>query len=70
MVREVLQSAGHETDLAADGLSALASIQEREPDLLVLDVVMPGMSGLDSLSRREVEPVHRAHPDPDAHGAG
>ena len=47
MVREVLQSAGHETDLAADGLSALASIQEREPDLLVLDLVMPGMSGLD-----------------------
>ena len=47
MVREVLQSAGHETDLAPDGLSALASIQEREPDLLVLDLVMPGMSGLD-----------------------
>ena len=47
MVREVLQSAGHEADLAADGLSALASIQEREPDLLVLDLVMPGMSGLD-----------------------
>ena len=29
MVREVLHSAGHETDLAADGLAALASIQER-----------------------------------------
>ena len=47
MVREVLASAGHEVDLAPDGLSALASIQEREPDLLVLDLVMPGMSGID-----------------------
>src|SRR5678809_889119 len=47
MVREVLQSAGHEADLAADGLSALASIQEREPELLVLDLVMPGMSGIE-----------------------
>jgi two-component system alkaline phosphatase synthesis response regulator PhoP len=47
MVREILVSAGHEVDLAPDGLSALASIQEREPDLLVLDLVMPGMSGLD-----------------------
>ena len=47
MVREILQSAGHEADLAPDGLSALASIQEREPDLLVLDLVMPGMNGLD-----------------------
>lgn len=47
MLREVLASAGHEVDLAPDGLSALASIQEREPDLLVLDLVMPGMSGIE-----------------------
>ncbi|MFN2400544.1 MAG: response regulator [Gemmatimonadaceae bacterium] len=47
MVREILVSAGHEVGLAPDGLSALASIQEREPELLVLDLVMPGMSGLE-----------------------
>lgn len=47
MVREVLASAGHEVNLAPDGLSALAAIEEREPDLLVLDLVMPGMSGID-----------------------
>jgi PleD family two-component response regulator len=47
MVREVLASAGHEVSLAPDGVSALALIQEREPDLLVLDLVMPGMSGID-----------------------
>jgi PleD family two-component response regulator len=47
MVREVLASGGHEVELAADGLSALASVQEREPDMLVLDLVMPGMSGIE-----------------------
>lgn len=47
MLREVLGSAGHEVELAPDGLSALASIQEREPDLLVLDLIMPGMSGIE-----------------------
>ena len=47
MVREVLQSAGHEVELAGDGLSALEAIQEREPDLLVLDHMMPGMSGFE-----------------------
>lgn len=47
MLREVLASAGHEVNLAPDGLSALASIQEREPDLLVLDLVMPGMTGIE-----------------------
>lgn len=47
MERDILASAGHEVDVAPDGLSALASIQEREPDLLVLDLVMPGMSGIE-----------------------
>lgn len=47
MVREILASAGHEVHLAPDGLSALAAIQSREPELLVLDLVMPGMSGIE-----------------------
>ncbi|HJU90536.1 MAG TPA: response regulator [Gemmatimonadaceae bacterium] len=47
MVREVLESAGHEVSLAPDGIAALIRIQEREPDLLVLDLVMPGMTGID-----------------------
>lgn len=56
MLREVLASAGHEVDLAPDGLSALASIQEREPDLLVLDLVIPGMSGLDVCRALKLNP--------------
>jgi PleD family two-component response regulator len=47
MVQEVLESAGHEVNLAPDGLTALSAIQEREPDLLVLDLVMPGMTGIE-----------------------
>jgi PleD family two-component response regulator len=47
VVRDILESAGHEVALAADGMTALASIQQREPDLLVLDLIMPGMSGFE-----------------------
>lgn len=47
MVRDVLQSAGHEVALAPDGLSALAAAQAREPDLLILDLAMPGMTGVE-----------------------
>ncbi|HEY7877703.1 MAG TPA: response regulator, partial [Gemmatimonadaceae bacterium] len=47
MVREILASAGHEVHLAPDGPSALAAIQSREPALLVLDLIMPGMSGIE-----------------------
>jgi PleD family two-component response regulator len=47
MVRDLLESSGHEIGLAADGPSALAALQAREPDLLILDLNMPGLSGYD-----------------------
>ncbi len=45
MVRDLLESSGHEIGLAADGPSALAAVKAREPDLLILDLNMPGLSG-------------------------
>jgi len=47
MVREVLTSAGHEVDTAPNGARALEAIEQREPDLLILDLIMPGMSGIE-----------------------
>lgn len=41
----LLRVAGHEVASAADGRQALACVSEREPDLIVLDLWMPGMSG-------------------------
>jgi two-component system response regulator MprA len=41
-----LRVAGFETDVAHDGLQALASIGRRPPDAVVLDVLMPQMDGL------------------------
>jgi CheY-like chemotaxis protein len=48
MVRALLASSGHEVGLVPDGRAALDAVQEREPDLLLLDVMMPRMSGLDA----------------------
>ena len=51
-----LESDGHETRAAANGVEALARIAERRPDLLLLDVMMPGKSGWDvcaELRRRD-----------------
>ena len=42
-----LQSAGYEVTEVADGLAALASETARANDLLVLDLMMPGMDGLE-----------------------
>lgn len=42
-----LRQAGYEVRAFEDGLSALASARDEVPDLALLDVTMPGMSGLD-----------------------
>jgi len=51
-----LTSLGHIVVAVADGAAAVRSCQEQRPDLAVLDVMMPGMSGLDAvrLIRAEV----------------
>ena len=55
LVRDVLELEGHDIIEAPDGPSALALVDSDDPALMVLDIMMPGMSGLDVLRtlRRE-----------------
>ncbi|QSB16451.1 response regulator [Natronosporangium hydrolyticum] len=45
-----LTRSGFEVDTAADGESALGRIRDTPPDLVLLDILMPGLSGLDVLA--------------------
>ncbi len=45
-VRRALEHRGHRVTLAEDGLAALAALGEGEFDLLLTDIVMPGMDGI------------------------
>lgn len=44
-----LRRAGFATDTAVDGMSALAMVTESQPDVVLLDWMMPGLSGLETL---------------------
>lgn len=47
VVRRYLSRAGHRVLEAADGPSALAAVHQQDPDLVVLDLMLPGIDGLD-----------------------
>ena len=58
--RRVLEQAGYQVVEAEDGLSALERFAVEKPDLVLLDLVMRGMYGLDVLAKlREMDPEAR-----------
>ena len=56
MLRDLFRSVGHEVALAADGAAALQAIEEREPDLVILDHSMPALTGMDVCRRMKANP--------------
>jgi DNA-binding response OmpR family regulator len=49
VVARYLERAGYATATAGDGLEALRLVEERRPDLIVLDLMLPGLGGLEVL---------------------
>jgi two-component system NtrC family sensor kinase len=49
LINRILPAGGYESALATDRESALSSIQQRQPDLILLDFQLPGASGLEIL---------------------
>ena len=60
LARDYLEKAGFRVLTAADGATALASARREHPDLIVLDLMLPAMDGLDvirSLRRESDVPI-------------
>jgi putative two-component system response regulator len=57
---DALEEHGYRTMIATDGTSGIATATAAQPDLILLDVVMPGLDGLEVCRRlREVPHLQR-----------
>lgn len=50
LYREHFEEDGHQVVEASSGRDAIASVSREQPDAVVLDIDMPGMDGLDTLT--------------------
>jgi CheY-like chemotaxis protein len=56
VIRTILLARGYEVRIARDGWSAIESVQQRRPDVILLDVMMPGPDGMQVLDRLKLDP--------------
>lgn len=57
---EKLSVVGYEVSSVSEGILALSLIKENKPDLILLDILLPGLSGLETLNvlRADDESLH------------
>ncbi|HUG83989.1 MAG TPA: response regulator [Euzebya sp.] len=55
----LMERSGYEVQVAADGEEALAAVDSFRPDLVVLDVMLPRLSGYEVCQRLRASPAHR-----------
>src|SRR5436305_5356474 len=59
VVSRYLERAGYATRIAPDGFQALATAAQCRPDLVVLDLMLPGLDGLEVMQRLHDAPGDR-----------
>ena len=62
LLREALEAADYTVVVAYDGDEALLKVAEANPDLIILDVMMPGKDGFETLAQLRSEPATRDIP--------
>lgn len=53
---------GYEIIVASDGEQALAAVKEHHPDILLLDIIMPHLNGIEVLERLREDPKFKTLP--------
>jgi signal transduction histidine kinase/CheY-like chemotaxis protein len=56
LLRQELEAVGYNVREAGDGIDAIDKIKKKRPDLIILDVMMPGMNGFDTAAVLKNDP--------------
>jgi len=56
LLRQYLERHGYRTESAEDGNEAVTKVRELKPDLVLMDVVMPGMNGFQATRELSKDP--------------
>jgi two-component system, cell cycle response regulator DivK len=62
LVRDTLQVKGYQTIEAETGEEGVRLAHERHPALILMDIQLPGISGIDALGQLRADPTTRATP--------
>lgn len=62
MVRDTLQAEGYEVQEAVDGLDGIEKAERLHPDVILLDIIMPGLEGFDVCRALKANPATKAIP--------
>jgi CheY-like chemotaxis protein len=62
LVRFVLEKEGYEVLVASSAEEGLRLLREEHPDVITVDLMMPGQSGLDLLAEKQADPSIRDVP--------
>jgi two-component system, cell cycle response regulator DivK len=62
LVRDILQVKGYQTLEAETGEEGVRLARERQPALILMDIQLPGINGIEALQRLRADPVTSATP--------
>lgn len=62
LITYLLEKSGYELEVAEDGAQALALLEERTPDLILMDMQLPKLDGYEATRRIKADPRFRDVP--------
>jgi CheY-like chemotaxis protein len=62
LYQKIFTFEGHEVETAADGEEGLEKVRTYNPDIILLDVMMPKMNGLQMLEKLKLDPATKSIP--------